>query len=288
MMTRYYPRKYGRCRSGTGNTLLRLSVLSGTTVVQDPDDSMDFCFLGNDRLLIASHKLKLYSIEDMSRAPQLLACFLLPVPVAGIQCLLPMDDIAPSSQLRMQAQQEMWASDPANRLLSLVTFPLNLVFVISTRIFFDLPLSEGMEAGIHWKSWGPSNTRIFNHHSRCRIGVSGNRVLQSFPIDDTTEDSARNSSHRLHMMDFSPSAVERRQGLGRMITEPATIEVMSEGEKVTLTTSLPYVEVMSDRKFGVDELIEIWVDKDRIYLPKDTAYPHVFDPSINYLEVSEI
>ncbi|KAG1815551.1 uncharacterized protein BJ212DRAFT_226364 [Suillus subaureus] len=34
-----------------------------------PDDSMDFCFLGRDRLLIASYSLKIYSIEDMSQAP---------------------------------------------------------------------------------------------------------------------------------------------------------------------------------------------------------------------------
>lgn len=56
-----------------------ISVLSDT-FNSVPDDSMDFCFLGRDRLLIANYSLKVYSIEDMSQAPQLLACFLLPVP----------------------------------------------------------------------------------------------------------------------------------------------------------------------------------------------------------------
>jgi len=221
--------------------------------------------------------MKLYSIEDMSRAPQLLACFLLPVSVGGVRCLLPIDDISPNSQL--QAQPELWTSDPENRLLSLIMSPQNLVFIISTRIFFDLGLFGNRLAGvsIDWCNWGPSNTRVFQHDWRHRIGVSGNRVLWSFPVLDGTipEDGIRNSKYRLHMMDFSPSAVERRQGLGRVVTEPSSINII-EGDSddtFTLTTFLPYVEVVSDRTFGrpEPELIEIWVDKDRIYLPMGTS-----------------
>jgi len=246
---------------------------------------MDFCFLGNDRLLTISQHMKLYSIEDMSRAPQLLACFLLPVSVGGVQCLLPMDDISPTSQLL--AQPEVWTSDPENRLLSLIMTPQNLVFIISTRIFFDLGLFRKRLAGvsIDWWEWGPSNTRVFQHDWRHRIGVSGNRVLRSFPVldgaipeDVMAEDSIRNSKYRLHMMDFSPSAVERRQGLGRVVTEPSSIKIIEEDSDdiSTLTTFLPYVEVVSDRTFGRPELVEIWVDKDRIYLPKDTlAQPDI-------------
>lgn len=73
-------------------------------------------------------------------------------------------------------------------------------------------------------------------------------------------------NYLLHMMDFSPLAVERRQGLGIVVREPSTIEIPELEE--TLTTSLPYVEVVSDRIFGVDQVMDIWVDKDRIYLPK--------------------
>ncbi|KAG2339406.1 hypothetical protein BDR05DRAFT_621909 [Suillus weaverae] len=72
------------------------------------DESINFYFVGNNRLLMTSDDLKLYSIEDMSREPRLLACYLMPFPVAISQCLLPIDDIAHSSQLQMQAQQTMW------------------------------------------------------------------------------------------------------------------------------------------------------------------------------------
>ncbi|KAG1817304.1 hypothetical protein EV424DRAFT_1540508 [Suillus variegatus] len=58
------------------------SVLSGA--VSGSRISIGYCFLGTSRLLmIVDVKLKVYSIEDMSQAPQLLACFLLPAPVRG-------------------------------------------------------------------------------------------------------------------------------------------------------------------------------------------------------------
>jgi hypothetical protein len=266
-------------------------VLSDTIINPEVGESLDFCFLGNDRLLIVSKDLKLYSIEDMSQAPQLLACFLMPVSVMGIQCLLPMDDIAHSSQLQMQAQRKMWTSDPKNRILSLITRTQDatnsITFVISTRIFFDpqVGVFDGM-AEIPWESWGPLNTRVFLHKWRCRVGVSGNRVLQAFPATDApAEDHPDDMDYKLHMMDFSPLAVERRQGLGRVVTKPSTIEITESAE--TLTTSLPYVEVVSDRIFGGYQVTDIWVDKDRIYLPKLNPEDSDSD-GIDELEVIEI
>jgi hypothetical protein len=94
--------------------------------------------------------------------------------------------------------------------------------------------------------------------------------------DRKTEDGANGRTYSLHMMDFSRSAVVRRQDVGRVVTEPSTIKVYVEEvtEEVPvmvvlmLTTSLPYVEVVSDRKFGFDDLDKIWVQQDRIYLLK--------------------
>ncbi|KAG2065167.1 hypothetical protein BDR04DRAFT_1108890 [Suillus decipiens] len=250
-------------------------------------ESLDFCFLGNDRLLTVNEDLKLYTIEDLSQPPRLLGYFLMPASFTTIWCLLPINDITHSSRLQMQEQRTMWTSNPKHRILSLTTNTRgtrhSFSFVISTRIFFDpqAGVLDGM-AEIPWERWGPLNARVFVHNRRCRVGVSGNRVLQAFPATDATaEDHTDNMGYRLHMMDFSPLAVERRQGLGSVVTEPSTIIIESTE---TLTTSLPYVEVVSDRIFGADQVMDIWVDKDRIYLPK----LELDSDGIDELEVIEI
>ncbi|KAG2339405.1 hypothetical protein BDR05DRAFT_1003367 [Suillus weaverae] len=67
-------------------------------------------------------------------------------------------------------------------------------------------------------------------------------------------------------MDFSPLAVERRHGLGRVVREPSVTEIYEP--ETTLTTSLPYVEVVSDRVFDAVILLGMRIDRDRIYLAK--------------------
>ncbi|KAG2138325.1 hypothetical protein DEU56DRAFT_340379 [Suillus clintonianus] len=245
------------------NSTTSSSVL-GDMILRPSNNRIDFCFLGINRLLVVAHDLKLYSIEDMSQTPQLLACFLSPLPLSYPRCLLPMDNI---EQLQMQVQQMMYTSDPTHRLLCLTTSfgGSTLVFVISTRIFFDLD-GIAVATPIPWKLWGPSNARIFRHRYRypCRPHISGNRVLQAFAVG--TPDSME---YEIHMMDFSPLAVTNRQGLGRVVKEPSTIEIIglaSDNSREELQTSLPYVEVVSDRKISVGELESIWLDNDRIYL----------------------
>ncbi|KAG2030724.1 hypothetical protein BDR03DRAFT_974250, partial [Suillus americanus] len=54
-------------------------------------------------------------------------------------------------------------------------------------------------------------------------------------------------------MDFSPLTVTNRWGLGRVVKEPSTIldfDEWTDRPAKSLTTSLPYVEVILDRKFG--------------------------------------
>ncbi|KAG1855343.1 hypothetical protein DFJ58DRAFT_880858 [Suillus subalutaceus] len=167
--------------------------------------SIDFCFLENNRLLVVIEDLKLYSIEDMSQAPQLLACFLPPLLLSNMQCLFPMDDIEHSAQLQMQARQTMHTPDATSQLLCLIAS--DLVFVISTRIFFDLD-GIAVAVPIPWDHWGPSNTRVLEHPdpSRFKIHVRGNRVLQSFEVDTGS------IQYKLRMMDFSPLAVTNRRG----------------------------------------------------------------------------
>lgn len=90
------------------------------------------------------------------------------------------------------------------------------------------------------------------------------------------------------MMDFSPLAVERRQGLGRVVREPSATEIHKQGK--TLITSLPYVEVVSDIVFDSVELIGMWVDRDRIYLAKmmDPPEDNPEDRRMDQLKVIEM
>ncbi|KAG1861265.1 hypothetical protein F4604DRAFT_1957590 [Suillus subluteus] len=240
-------------------------VLSGTVFDAEQFDGLiDFCFLGSNRLLIVMNdNLKVYSIEDMSQAPELLACFLFPAQVQFIRCF--------PSKINLnlaRTQRTMWTSDPAHRLLSLLTYSSEALFhfVISASIFFQLDLFEGMTTAVPWKHWGPLNSRVFQDNEMFGFGLGGSRVFKAIPsiIERSYSDLVE---YRLHMMDFSPLAVKHQQGLGQVVREPSTIDL--EGELVT--TSLPYVEVVSDTKSS-HEPTPIWVDKDRIYvLQSDTA-----------------
>ncbi|KAG1852718.1 hypothetical protein F4604DRAFT_1959020 [Suillus subluteus] len=266
------------------------SILSG--VVSDRCDArVDFCFLGNNRLLVVTYNLKLYSIEDMSQAPELLMCFLMPVSFI-LQCdpSVPMDNIGYSLQPQIQPQRMMYTSDPAHRLLCLTAHSYTngtQVFIVSTRIFFDL---DGMAATpIPWQHWGPSNARIFWHPCHAKIHISGNRVLQALPI------GTGDSESMLHLMDFSPLAVTNRRGLGRVVKEPSTIYIRdSTGTSgAHLTTSLPYVQVVfSDRKFdsAESELEDIWIDEHRIHLVNADLEPGIIlgEPSFVYRPIGKL
>lgn len=170
----------GGCIFGTGSTQRYHIVLS-----VDCPRIFDFCFLGHDRLLVVAVNLRLYSIEDISKTPELLASFVVPCQLLyATACLLPVDGIACSSKPQMQAQPMMYTSDPKHRLLCITTYidsmdELPIVYVISTRIFFDLA-EMAVAMPIPWKCWRPSNTRIFRcpmEHDGCAVHLSGNRVV---------------------------------------------------------------------------------------------------------------
>ncbi|KAG2065184.1 hypothetical protein BDR04DRAFT_1108916 [Suillus decipiens] len=226
-------------------------VLSGTGTSRN---LIDFCFLGSNRfLIIMNDNLKVYSIKDLSKAPQLLACFLFPgAEVEFMRCYPPIlkNDLAPTTQ------RTIWTSDPAHRLLPLIICPHALHFVISTSIFFQLDFLEGVATEIPWKNWGPANSRIFDTSG---FDVCGSRVLRVIPIVETSNDDEPVEC-RLHILDFCPSAVKHRQGLGRVVTEPSTVDL--DGESVT--TLLPYVEVSCTKWF--QQAKAVWFDKDRIYI----------------------
>ncbi|OJA10530.1 hypothetical protein AZE42_01691 [Rhizopogon vesiculosus] len=215
------------------------SVLHGilSSETSSADDPSDFCFLENNRLFVVTENLELFSIEDMS---QLLACFLLPISTTTIEIIY-------NPRPRTQAQGTTWISDPKDQLLSIVAWNPNVFFIVPTRIFFDLDFLEG-RAVIPWQYWGPLNSRVFHHHWRCETATIGNRVFQGFPAIDMNmpaDDVPDGTEYKLHMMDFSPLAVKRCQGVGQVVEEPSTIVL--EGQFIT--TSLPYVGVTLERKF---------------------------------------
>ncbi|KAG1905139.1 uncharacterized protein F5891DRAFT_1255664 [Suillus fuscotomentosus] len=240
------------------------SILSGA-VLNRIVGPVDFCFLGNNRLLVITDNLNLYSIENMSQMPELLACFLMPIPLMAPQCLPLIDDIGYGSQLHMQAQATMCTSDPTHRLICLTALSVRnstQVFIISTRIFFDLN-EMAAATPIPWQHWGPSNTCVFLYPFDFKIHINGNRVLHTLPV-----------------------AVTNRRGLGRVVKEPSTTCIGADlsgrfGE--SLTTSLPYVQVVFwERKFGADSLLrDMWIDKDRVYMLSRSS-------SIDRLEVIDV
>ncbi|KAG2341822.1 hypothetical protein BDR05DRAFT_964870 [Suillus weaverae] len=261
--TRRYPKRAWQLQIWDWqNSTVSNSVLSDT-IPSPAHDPIEFCFLGNDRLLVVTDSFKLYSIEDMSQTPQFLACFQLPIQVSDLHCHLPLDDIEhSSSQLQMQTQQTMYTSDPTHRLLCFTSSYPTTVYIISTRIFFNID-EIAAATPIPWNLWGPLNTRVFRRPFQCKVYISGNRVLQAFTTPDT------HAEYEIHMMDFSPLAVSNRRGLGQVVKEPSTIKgtvYTPKIENVEITSSLPYVEVVLDTKFNVRDLQRIWLDKDRVYL----------------------
>jgi hypothetical protein len=210
----------------------------------------------------------------MSQAPELLACFLMPLPLV-LEYHLLMGD-AESPQPHMQAQPTMYTSDPAHRLICFTAWRhVDYVFIISTRIFFGL---DAMAAAtpIPWEHWGPSNARIFTHSlDTGGVHISGNRVLQALPI------GTGENKFILHLMDFIPLALMNSRGLGQVVKESSTIKIHTNNpNKIeNLTTSMPYVQVVfSDRNFKSNELKNIWIDTDRIYMLIENLIPSTIPP----------
>ncbi|OAX38161.1 hypothetical protein K503DRAFT_180208 [Rhizopogon vinicolor AM-OR11-026] len=171
----------------------------------------------------------------------------------------------------------MQTSDPKHRIICLSMTPpstitsSSLVFIIPTNIFFNF---DSVAEPIMWKNWGSSNVRVFRYQFPCNVGVSGNRVSLLFPDSEVvTLPDHFPTEYRLCMMDFSPLAVERRQGLGRVVKEPSTVQITELGQSVMI--SLRYVEVVSDKRISYQSGLskpEIWVDSDRIIWLNDVGF----------------
>jgi hypothetical protein len=70
------------------------------------------------------------------------------------------------------------------------------------------------------------------------------------------------------MMDFSSLGVTNSRGLWRLVTESFVVNFANTTGRYRgdLMTSLPYIEVVSEGRFSVRELENLWLDRDSIYL----------------------
>ncbi|KAG2156938.1 uncharacterized protein EDB93DRAFT_1308026 [Suillus bovinus] len=176
-------------------------VLGGTML--DYYGIIDFCFLGGHRFLIVSdNDFKLYSIEDMSQPPQLLACFLFPAGVELEQCFSSKDDLT-SSKRRILSSPPVFSSSSTS-------------------------LKEWRRE-YHGNIGGPLNSRIFEVDDDRLVwtgpGVGGSRVLKVTPVERA--DSG------------IPLAVEHRHGLGQVVTEPSTVELEGKLRQLKWQNPLP-------------------------------------------------
>ncbi|OJA18340.1 hypothetical protein AZE42_06207 [Rhizopogon vesiculosus] len=216
-------------------------------------DLVEIRFLTEEKLLALTTRaeIELYNVEDLSKAPQLQARFMLPVIPQSLLLRYPSVFHSTPSCARLTAPGDrwIWTTNPADRVICVMTVRHPLaIFVIHARLFFmDIPLTwfdttskDGR--AIPWSTWGPQSSRCFPQALDIpflsavgyRFGVGGSRVM-------------RVVEHRMHMTDFNPSAVAR--GIGKDVT-----------------TYLPYVEVVnSDRNFA-GLLEDIILDEEKVLI----------------------
>ncbi|KAG1717273.1 hypothetical protein EDB19DRAFT_2033029 [Suillus lakei] len=229
---------------------------------------LDIRFLTREKLLALSSNghMELYHIEDLSKAPQLHARFLLPIHGAEGAFDHPstFHSAASCARLALPEDDWIWTTNPSDRVISVMNSH-SLVFIVSARVFFmDIPpawfdLTSKDGRSVPWSSWGPQNSRLFSEERFCEgglrvFGVGGSRIVWAAHVPGEDD-----SSFQLHMMDFNPSAVAR--GIGNVITQPTT-SVRSPPD-MPVMTYLPFVEV-SDDNFYCGDLLEIILDEEQM------------------------
>ncbi|OAX40600.1 hypothetical protein K503DRAFT_597169 [Rhizopogon vinicolor AM-OR11-026] len=222
-------------------------------------------FLTEEKLLALTscYCIELYDVGNLSTIPQLQARFMLPVVPQTLSLEYPSVFHGTSTCEHLAAPDErwIWTTIPADRVICLRVHSPKSIFVISARLFFmDLPPTWFDAASTHgvaipWLSWGPQNSRCFLQKSSPLFGVGGSRVIRPVLHD---------SSLRMHMTDFNPSAVAR--GIGKVVQDPTTLLASRYGFTQDVTTYLPYVEVVNnDRDFDFS-LRRIILDEEKILI----------------------
>ena len=241
------------------------SVSKDVYVLDDDYTLFDIRFLTKEKLLAVTSRshIELYNVDNLSTAPQLQARFILPVTPQSLFLAFPSVYHSTWSCAHFAAQDErwIWTTISADRVICCMSYSPMSIFVISARLFcmdipptwFDRNSYDGL--AVPWSSWGPQNSRCFLQHSNLPFGVGGSRIIRTV-VDD-------GPWVRMHMTDFNPSAVAR--GIGKVVREPTTFPVSMSSFTEDVTTYLPYVEVVNDRRFPrlIDRVI---LDEERVLM----------------------
>ncbi|KAG2031222.1 hypothetical protein BDR03DRAFT_1016308 [Suillus americanus] len=145
-----------------------------------------------------------------------------------------------------------------DRLICVKTRFVPRFIVISPRAFdaHMTPLFMDCDP-VAWEIWGPTHCRSFVLERRHHLfAVGGMRFAWSAAISDT-----QGTSIQLHLADFNPSAVAH--GIGRVIHDPVMTSAFSND---AVTTSLPYVEVVSSQCYPLGCISRIILDEERLLL----------------------
>ncbi|KAG2127319.1 hypothetical protein BD769DRAFT_763307 [Suillus cothurnatus] len=219
-------------------------------------------FLVKEKLLALTEcsGIELYDIEDLSKAPQLQARFMLPIHLIDFEFQYPsvFHDALGCAHLMAPDERWIWATNPADRIICVTEYS-NWMFVITARLFFmDIPpswfnvISEEDEFTVPWLSWGPRHSRCFRLPPASIFEVGGSRVIWVVHKDYGSE---------VRMMDFNPSAVAR--GIGKVVQEHTTFSWHNKNleQYLPITTYLPYAEVVIDR---TPDIFDVNLDEEKV------------------------
>ncbi|KAG1895795.1 uncharacterized protein F5891DRAFT_1056972 [Suillus fuscotomentosus] len=236
-------------------------------VIGDGTELLDIRFLVKEKLIALSTDghIHLYDTEDPSKAPRLHARFMMPVhgKLGVFDHPSNFHSATSCADLAVPVDHWIWATNPADRVISVTWADPSSMYIVSAHIFFmDVPstwFDATSEDGrsVKWSSWGPQNSRLvpderFGMQRRCFFGVGGSRVIWAGPVADRSD-----SSFQLYMTDFNPSVVAR--GIGKVVRGPTTSVGLPSDMQVS--TYLPFVEVSHDEAFDAP-LWDIKLDEE--------------------------
>jgi len=205
----------------------------------------DFSFLDTQRLLVlkSGGELEVYSFADLSRSPELLRRYSLPIrPCSSMRLkFTPSDllsDVVPLQGSHPERKRPLWVPRLEDQVLA-ITFPIAAALIISLQpilhpsMHWREVITNGRRS-IPWSTWGPSHSRLFRGSCIMLCDVHGSRAVltPNYP--------------KFVVVDFNLRRVRRA---GRdVVLESTTVKSSPLSREVTRW--LPYAECVQDGSVG--------------------------------------